>query len=601
MSTASFDLVIVGGNPGGIMAAIAAARMGKTSVILERTKHIGGLPANGLGATDIATRGATTGLFKEFTQNVRQYYVNKYGEDSEQVKFCSDGYHFEPSVAEIIFEKMLLEYKEKITILKMRQFDAEAKNVKIQDNKIVKIWVTNRNNSSKETYEGKVFIDASYEGDLSAAANVPFRVGREGKNEFNEVGAGRVYKYWDGPEGNGTTNQADNAIQAYNYRLCLTDNASNRLKITRPATYNAEEFQSLVDDVWSGRHTGAEMQFVTQKMQDENRRRLLRGDTTTIPGDPWGIAKLTNRVFLPNQKTDANNQHLAFLSTDLPEENWPWPTSGWDWRDKFANRLKSYTLGLIYFAQNNSALPSSFRKAASDWGLAKDEYVDNENFPRQVYVREGRRMEGLYFFTAQDATAVSPGNRPPLHASSVTSSHYALDSHAVRKREVGKIHLDGFISYLSDVYTVPYEVMISKEVDNLIFPVPLSGSHIGFSTLRMEPCWMALGQAAGIASGIAIEEHLKVKNVDRIKLQETLLDQGATLIYYKDINPTDSDFKMVEKMGLKGYLPDWNARLNDFVDDESIQLWENLSGQKLKYLPGKTLRKDLLSEIYKGL
>jgi len=599
-SSARFDLVVVGGNPGGIMAAIAAARMGKSAVILERTKHIGGLPANGLGATDIATRGATTGLFTEFTQNVKQYYINKYGKDSEQVKFCSDGYHFEPSVAEIIFEKMLMEHKEKITILKMRQFDAEARNIKTADNKITQISVTNRTNSNIEIYEGKIFIDATYEGDLSAAANIPFRVGREGKDEFNEVGAGRVYKYWDGTEGAGTTYQADNAIQAYNYRLCLTDNTANRLSVARPSSYNVAEYQTLVDDVWSGRHTGAEMQFVTQKMHEENRKIIMRGDTTAIPGDRWGIAKITNRVFLPNQKTDANNQHLAFLSTDLPEENWPWPTSGWEWRDKFAERLKNYTLGLVYFAQNDAALPVNFRKAASEWGLAKDEYVDNENFPRQVYVREGRRMEGLYFFTAQDAIAVTPGKRPPLHTSSVTSSHYALDSHAVRKREEGKIHLDGFISYLSDVYTVPYEVMISGDVDNLIFPVPLSGSHIGFSTLRMEPCWMALGQAAGIASAIAVDEHLKVKNINRVKLQEKLLNQGATLIYYRDVNSTDPAFKMVEKMGLMGYLPDWNARLNDYVDAESIQLWESLSGKKLEYLPGKTLRKDLLSEIYKG-
>lgn len=597
---AHFDLVIVGGNPGGIMAAIAAARMGKSSVILERTKHIGGLPANGLGATDIATRGATTGLFTEFTQNVKQYYIDKYGKDSKQVKFCSDGYHFEPSVAEIIFEKMLAVHKEKITILKMRQFDAETTNLKMVNNKIANLSVTNRNNGKLEIYEGNVFIDATYEGDLSAAANVPFRVGREGKDEFNEVGAGRVYKYWNGPEGDGTTYQADNAIQAYNYRLCLTDNSANRLKVTKPNSYNVAEFQSLADDVWNGKHTGSEMQFVTQKMHEENRKHIIKGDTTSIPGDRWGIAKIINRVFLPNQKTDANNQHLALLSTDLPEENWPWPTSSWEWRDTFAERLKNYTLGLLYFAQNDSSLPSNFRKAASEWGLAKDEYVDNQNFPRQVYVREGRRMQGFYFFTAQDATPVTPGKRPPLHATSVTSSHYALDSHAVRKREEGKIHLDGFISYLSDVYTVPYEVMIAKEVDNLIFPVPLSGSHIGFSTLRMEPCWMAVGQAAGIASSMAIDEKIKLKNINRVQLQENLVKQGATLIYFKDITPTDSDFVMVQKMGLLGYLPDWNARLNEYIDAEAIQLWEHLSGKKLNYLQGKTLRKEVLSEIYNG-
>ncbi|MBE9602884.1 FAD-dependent oxidoreductase [Pedobacter sp. MC2016-24] len=595
-----YNLVIVGGNPGGIMSAISAAKLGKTSVILERTGHIGGLPANGLGATDIATRGATTGLFTEFTGRIKKYYIKKYGENAEQVKMCSDGYHFEPSVAELIFEEMLAEHSDKIKVYKMRQFDAEEKNVSMQNNKITKIKVTNRLTKQTEEYQGDIFIDGTYEGDLAAAAKVPFRTGREGKDEFAEDGAGRTYKYWDGPVAEGTTYQADNAVQAYNYRLCLTDDASNRLTVTKPRKYDRDEFKSLVNDVWDGRHTGVEMLRVSAEMMAANRKNIAKGDTTGIPGDKWGIAKITNRVFLPNHKTDANNQHLALISTDLPEENWPWPTSGWDWRDQFAERLKSYTLGLIYFAQNDPKLPVNFKKAAGKWGLAKDEYQDNENFPRQVYVREGRRMEGAYFFTAQDAIALTPGARPPLHVSSITASHYALDSHAVRKRESGKIHLDGFISYLSDVYTVPFGVMLPKDVDNLLFPVPVSGSHIGFSTLRMEPCWMAIGQAAGIAASLAIDEKLKLKNVDLNMLQDKLIDQKATLIYYKDIRPDDQDFKMVQYMGLRGYLPDWEARLPEAMDVQTAKLWQAISGIEIKAEPNLT-RGQKLKGLYQLL
>lgn len=595
----SYDLVIVGGNPGGIMAAISAARMGKTSVILERTAYIGGLPANGLGATDIATRAATTGLFREFVDRIKQHYIDTYGENAEQVKVCSDGYHFEPSVGAKVFDEMLGEYKDKITVLTMRQFDADEGNIRIDNDRIQAIRVLNRTSGEQEEYRGSVFLDATYEGDLGAAAGIPFRVGREGKSEFNEPGAGRVYKYWAGKEGSGSTFDADNAVQAYNYRLCLTNNPKNRVDITKPKNYNREEYASMIEDVWTGNHTQWQMETVTPEMMEENRKHIKAGNPTKIPGDVWGIAKITNIVHVPNKKTDANNQHATFLSTDLPEENWAWPTSSWEWRDKFAQRLREYIEGLFWFAQNDSELPSHFRKAAKEWGLAKDEYTDNGNFPRQVYVREGRRFEGLYFFTANDALPVTTGARPPIHASSITASHYALDSHAVRKREKGRVHLDGFLSYPSAVYTVPYGVIVPKEIDNLLLPVPVSGSHIGFSTLRMEPCWMALGEAAGIASAIAIDKEVKMRNVPIEDLQEQLISQKATLYYFKDVEYTHPDFKMVEVLGLKGYLPEWEARLQDPVDKETLSQWKRLSNLKLEEVEvNKTTRSAVLRMIY---
>ncbi len=596
-----YDLVIVGGTPGGIMAAIGAAKQGKTSVLLERTSHVGGLPANGLGATDIATRGSTMGLFADFIQRVKQYYITKYGETSQQVKDCSDGFHFEPSVGEIILEQMLAEHKDKITVLKMRQFDAEYQNITMVDDRIRAIKIYNRESKKNETYTGKVFIDATYEGDLGAASKVPFRLGREGKDEFNEPGAGRVYKYWGGPEGDGSTFQGDNAVQSYNYRLCLTNNPANRVEVKKPAKYNREEYISMIEDVWTGKNTGILMMNVTPEMLEENRKHIEQGNPTKIPGDVWGIAKITNMVALPNGKTDANNQHMAFISTDLPEENWAWPTSSWEWRDAFSQRLRNYIQGLVYFAQNDKELPPHFRKAAKEWGFAKDEYQDNENFPRQVYVREGRRFEGEYFFIAKDATAVAAGMRPPVHSSSVTASHYALDSHAVRKREPNKIHLDGFLSYPSDVYTVPYGVMVPKGVDNLLLPVPVSGSHIGFSTIRMEPCWMALGQAAGVAAALAIDSDVKVRNIDIDKLQNSLVDQRATLFYFRDVTVGDKDFAMIQKMGLLGYLPEWEANLNAPVDEPTANGWQKLSGKKLTYQAGKTTRRALLQILYQTL
>lgn len=546
---ASYDLIILSATPAGIMAAVAAARLGKKSLILERTAYIGGLPANGLGATDIATRGATGGLFLEFVDRIKKHYTQKYGADSQQVKDCSDGYHFEPSVATKVFQDFIKEHPQ-IEVLTLRQFDFEPENLLIKQNRIQSIRVMNRSTQKPETYAGTFFVDASYEGDLIAAAGVPFFLGREGKNQYNEVGAGRVYKYWAGPEGEGSTYQEDNAIESYNYRLCLTNDPKNRVPIQKPAHYNREEFVSLIEDVKTGRHTGVQMQKLTAADLSENEKRVAAGQPPQVPGMPQGIARLTNMVKLPNQKTDANNQHLAFLSTDLPEENWPYPTSSWEWRDQFAQRLREYTEGLFYFAQNDAELPEWFRKQCLEWGWAKDEYTDNGHFPRQLYVREGRRMKGKYIFKAQDAQAVGEDGKPPLHADSVTASHYALDSHAVRKREKGRVHLDGFLSYPSKVYTVPFRVMVpDSAIENLLCPVAASATHIGFSTLRMEPCWMALGQAAGTAA--ALLGSTSVHTLSIKTLQESLLKQKAILIYSPGLDIHAKDFASKQLASLK--------------------------------------------------
>lgn len=558
-----FDIVIVGGTPGGIMTAIEAARMGKRVVILERTNHIGGLPANGLGATDIATRGATTGLFSEFTNAVKKYYIDTYGADSQQVKDCSDGFHFEPSVAAKVFADMIdAEPDSLIEVRTMRQFNFTNDDIDLSDNgsRINAIRVINRNTGNSEQYEGSIFVDATYEGDLGAAARVPYRIGREAAWEFNEPGAGRTYEYWKSDPAEGSTGDADNAVQAYNYRLCLTNDTTQLIPFPKPENYSRDEYVSLIEDVWTGRHTWRAMRDITPEQMEANRQHLLNGGERSItPWDSWGLAKIVSYNTIPNGKTDANNQHSAFISTDLPEENWPWPTSSWEWRDRFAKRLRDYTLGLLWFAANDEELPVQFRNEVAKWGLSSTEYEDNDFFPRQVYVREGRRFEGVYFFTAADALPVTEDGRPPVHSNSITASHYALDSHAARKREEGRAHLDGFISYPTAVYTVPYGVIVPKKVENLLLPVPVSGSHIGFSTLRMEPCWMALGQAAGVAASLAIDENGSVQDVPIDALQNRLLEEKATLIYFKDLSPDDPDFAKIQLRALQENNPGWTV------------------------------------------
>ena len=424
----TYDVVIVGGTPAGITAAVAAAREGKNSVILERSDHVGGLPVNGLGATDIATRGATAGLFARFVALNKAHYTEKYGADSQQARDCSDGPDGPP-----VRRRSALRREAR----RPDHFDPHPRPHDGPRGTIPRRRIHRR--------------DLRRRPGRSRRGSVPDRTRRSRRIR-------RTVRRKDLP-----------------------------LVEARPRNYDREEYVSLVGDVLDGRNTDARYRTADSAAIARNRRRIEAGERTSAPGDVWGMAKVTSMTRLPNAKTDANNQHLALISTDLPEENWPWPTAGWAWRDRFAE------------------LPAHFREACLRWGLAADEYRDNDGFPRQVYVREGRRLEGCHFFTAKDALPEAEGKRPPLHRSSVTASHYALDSHAVRKREPGRIHLDGFFSHPTAVYTVPYGVMVPRRVENLLFPTAVSGSHVGFSTLRMEPCWMALGEAAGTAAALAAD------------------------------------------------------------------------------------------------
>ncbi len=570
-SSLLFDVVVLSATPGGIMAAVAAARRGCSVLLLERTQHVGGLPANGLGATDIQTRGATGGLFFEFAQRILAHYVATYGAESRQARDCSAGYHFEPSVAESVLELMLSEHPA-IAVVRNAQFDALPENVRVVDGRPSALRVTDRQTGAATWQAGRVFIDASYEGDLAAACGVAFRLGREAADAHHEPRAGVVYAGWREVPTSDSTGRGDAAIQAYNYRLCLTRESSNRAPIARPEDYRREEYLSLVDDVsaqrWTGR-TGRELELD-------------------------GIGRVVNLVALPNGKYDANNQHLGFLSTDLPEENVAWPTAGWSWRDAFARRLRDYTVGLLWFCQNDEALPPEFRQRCSEWGFARDEYQDNGHFPRQVYVREARRIVGRHLFTALDTLPRVGCVRPPLYADSVTASHYPLDSHAIRKREPGKPHLEGFFNLMNVPYTVPFGVMVPQDVPGLLVPVAVSSTHVGFSSLRMEPCWMALGEAAGTAAAIACEMGINPGDVPVAELQQELRKRGAVLVYVADVSAADPLADFVQRWALRGGFPDWHADLDGVMDEATAQRWQQFCSSEVAFRINETRREYLI-------
>ncbi|TVS09431.1 MAG: FAD-dependent oxidoreductase [Planctomycetaceae bacterium] len=575
------DVVVVGDTPAGIMAAVAAARSGHTVVLLSRYDHVGGMPANGLGATDIQTRGVGGGLFREFVDRVRDHYVAVYGAGSPQVNASRGGFHFEPRVAERVFNELLAEHAE-IDVRLLHQFDADPHHVRKENGSIKEIRVLHRPSGREEWFAGRIFIDATYEGDLSAAAGVPYRLGREGRDEFDEPMAGVIYKHWGGSVGPGSTGLADNGIQAYNFRLCLTRNPDNRVPIVRPARYDREEYVSLILDL------------------QENRIPVPNPDPATRGEMAFdGIGRVTNMVGKPNEKVDANNQHAAFLSTNLPEENWPWPTASWAWRDRYAGRLQDYIQGLLWFVQHDAELPAEFRARTLEWGLAADEYTDNDHWPRQVYVREGRRIRGHYTFTAHDSVPAPDSPRPPIHRGSVTASHYPIDSHSVRKREPDRYHLDGFMSFGTRPYTVPFDVMVpDAPLDNLLTTVAVSATHAGFGTLRMEPCWMALGHAAGEAAALSLARGEPMARVCRETLQERLVQAGAVLIYYDDVSPGDAHYAAIQYFGLRGLLPGWSARPNELLAPETADAWMAATGVEVKYKPDVTTRGEFLDALH---
>jgi hypothetical protein len=526
------DVVVVGATPGGLAAAIAAARLGRRVTVLERTRHIGGFPANGLGITDIVIREATGGIFREFIQRVKAHYVSAYGESSLQLKDCDQGYRFEPSVAEQIFEAMVRE-QPSITVRQQRQFDAKPGNARKIGQRLDQILATNLDSGETESYRAPVFVDASYEGDLAAAAGAPYRVGRESKDEHGEPCAGRVYWSWDtGELLEGSTGEADRAVQAYNYRLCLTNRDELRVTVEKPADYRREDYISIIEDVKAGR--------------------LQHGVAR------WPKPACFKPVPTPNGKFDTNDHPKSLVSSDLPEENWSYPEADWTWRDQFAQRLRDYELGLLWFCQHDRELPESFRRDAQQWGLCRGEYEDNGNFPRQLYVREGRRILGEYLFTALDCIAPSdlpraldvlagraesnPNDQALRHRDAITSAHYPIDSHACRKREKDRAVLDGYfaLAKITRPYQVPYGVIVPQKVDGLLVPVACSATHLGFGTLRMEPCWMALGQAAGAAAHLSMSQATTPRAVDATELQKILEQQGAVLFHSNNQTQTKS-------------------------------------------------------------
>ncbi len=556
----SYDIVVAGATPGGIAAAVAAARLGRTVLLIEYHRHVGGMSASGLGKSDVQKRHLIGGLFREFAERVSQHYRERFGEDSHEFELCRDGYYFEPSVAEAVFGKMLDECSNVSVLTQHRVVRAELSQNKLTRIEIVDCSETRQEfrrsrdseslgnfrnaKSFAKQVSGKalaagssvpekpaasalplrsfwcsagVFIDATYEGDLLAAAGAEFRLGRESRDEFNEPHAGVVYfDYQNGKFLPRTTGERDSRLPAYTYRLCLTTDSTNAHVLTEPPSdYSRENYTGYFDDLANGR---------------------LSGPKHLKPGRGYHAAhfdtmfRALSVTEIPNHKTDVNinPRPLAF---PFPEENAGYVEGDDVTRQRICERHRNLTLGLLWFLQNDDEISEPHRAIANRYHLPRDEFTDNGHFPFQLYVREARRLIGEYTLTEHDMTSHAAEHF--AHADTIAIGEFPIDSFPCRKRQPGDtVVLEGYLGMLDSItrpYGIPYRIMIPKSIDGLIVSVAASTTHVAYSSIRMEPTWMALGQAAGTAAHLAVTHQTQPRTVAADMLRRQLAADGQVL------------------------------------------------------------------------
>lgn len=507
------DIVVYGGTPGGLAAAIAAARLGSQVLLIEPNRHIGGMTTSGLGKSDIENRSMIGGIFQEFVQAQFQHYLDAYGPDHKNIALCHQGYYAEPSVSEAVFEAMLAAER-RITVLKGWQLaGAEA-----PDNRLQSITIRCKQDGAARQIKGRVFLDATYEGDLLAAAGADYRLGREPRDAFDEPHAGVIYFDYQAKQVlPGSTGAASSDLPAFTYRLCLTKDPHNSHKLRQPPPgYDRSTYLGYFDDLKAGRLAAPDV------LKPGRGYNPLHFDT---------LVRSLSVTDLPNNKTDVNMNPRP-LGFPFAEENRGYIEADEATRETIRERIRNLTLGLLWFLQNDADVPAEHRKLANELHLPKDEFTDDdEHFPFQLYVREGRRLVGVFTLTEHHITG--RGEAVTHHPDTVAIGEFPIDSFPCRKRQPGDTRvLEGYLGMLDHItrpYEIPYRIMIPKTVEGLIVPVAASTTHVAFSSIRMEPTWMALGQAAGSAAHLAIREAVEPRDVPIEQLRQILTDSGQVL------------------------------------------------------------------------
>ncbi|MCA1963877.1 MAG: FAD-dependent oxidoreductase [Prosthecobacter sp.] len=549
----SADVVIYGGTSGGITAAIQTARMGRTAILIEPTQFLGGLTTGGLGATDIGNKRAIGGLSREFYANIHRYYSEpaKWRYQTREEYFTkkhhgntgaeSTMWTFEPHAATEVFDAMLKEAGEKVTVVRGERLDLKNGVVK-QGEKITQIIM-----ESGRAFSAAVFIDTTYEGDLMAKAGVRYHVGREANSVYGETLNGvqvghsihhqfiknvdPYVKPGDPSSGllpgiekdPGVEFSGDHKVQAYNFRMCTTDVPENRRAWEKPANYDERWFELAL-------------------------RNVEAGDMRISWSPSW----------MPNRKTDTNNNFA--VSTDFIGMNWDYPEADYETRAKIWKAHEDWQKGLMWTYAYHPRVPEKIREAFQKLGLAKDEFLDNDNWPRQLYVREARRMISDYVMTEKNC------RRQEVVPDSVGMGAYNMDSHNIQRyvTKEGYVRNEGDVQVGSRPYPISYRSIRPKatECTNLLVPICLSASHIAYGSIRMEPVFMVLGQSAATAAVHAIEQGATLQTIDVTRLQARLLQDGQVLDFESPPAPVVSSFKKEQIPGI--VIDDTEAELHGF-------------------------------------
>ena len=512
--TKSYDVVVYGGTSAGVTAAVQTSRMGKSVVMIETGKHVGGLTTGGLGWTDSGNKSVIGGMSREFYQRVHKYYENdEVWVQEQKAKFGrfepnSDAmWTFEPKVAEQILLAMLKEANVPVVFSERLKLKG---GVTKKDGAITEIEM-----ESGRKFAGKRFIDSTYEGDLLAEAGVSYHVGREAAKLYGETlnGVQKVrtdkhqfikqvdpyVKAGDPKSGllpgintnPGEDGDGDHRLQAYNYRVCMTDAVENRVPFAKPEGYDPLEYELLL-------------------------RNFEAGDL-----------RLPMKIdMMPNRKTDLNNNNA--VSTDFIGRNYDYPDADYATRAKILQAHETYIRGLLWTMAYHPRSPEKIRQQVSRWGLAKDEFTDTNNWPHTAYIREARRMVSDYVHTEKDC------RRQIICTDPVGMGSYNMDSHNCQRYVTpeGHVRNEGDIQVSpGGPYLISYKTIVPKkdQCTNLLVPVCLSSSHIAFGSIRMEPVFMILGQSAATAACQSIDAGVIVQDVDYAKLRTKMVDDGQVL------------------------------------------------------------------------
>lgn len=502
-ATRTYDLVVYGGTAGGVITAVAGAREGLKVALLEPRDHLGGMVSGGLGWTDYGRREVIGGYSLEFFERVG----TKYGKPIE--------WHFEPHVAEEVFDELVREAG--VQVFRRHRLRERTGVTKTATR------VTTLATENGASFSARIFADATYEGDLMAQAGVSYTWGREGTSEYGESLAGvrdRTPKHQFtvpvkphdtagrllpeiSPEKKAAAGSADRKVQAYNFRVCMTRVPGNRVPFPKPAGYDPARFALLARML-------AGMDAAKQAKQQK-----------------WSAVDVMKPDPLPNGKTDTNNN--GAFSTDYIGGNYEYPEGSYATRARIWQAHVDYVQGFLYFLQNDPQVPKGLHGDIATLGLCKDEFTDTNNWPHQLYVREARRMIGEYVMSQKDIQ--DELTKPDV----IGMGSYNSDSHNVQRivNDEGFVENEGDMQVPVTPYQIPYRVMLPKraQATNLLVPVSFSATHVAYSTLRMEPQYMIIGHAAGVAAAMAIEGDLAVQDIDTAALRATLRAQRAVFEY----------------------------------------------------------------------